>query len=183
MQAATGFPLGVTRRDTHDAAASTEEQLAIIRRLDPHGMRATVIKGNPSAFAAARPGQGLVSDPLNTILCQRLGCRYPMIQTAMGWVARPELVAATCNAGGFGFLAAAVMSAEEVGPAIDRVRSMTAAPFGVNFHMFQPGAERIVDLIIDEKVTAVSFGRGPDQQDDCAASVMRGSPAFPRWAR
>ena len=105
-----------------------------------------------------------MSDPLHTLLCERLGCRYPIIQTAMGWVARPELVAATCNAGGFGFLAAAVLSAEEVGPAIDRVRAMTTAPFGVNFHMFQPGAERIVQTIIDRKVTAVSFGRGPDRQ-------------------
>jgi NAD(P)H-dependent flavin oxidoreductase YrpB (nitropropane dioxygenase family) len=105
-----------------------------------------------------------VSDPLHTILCERLGCRYPVIQTAMGWVARPELVAATCNAGGFGFLAAAVLSPEEVGPAIDRVRSMTSAPFGVNFHMFQPGAERIVQILIDAKVTAVSFGRGPDKK-------------------
>ena len=37
----------------------------------------------------------------------------------MGWVARPELVGASCNAGAFGFLAAAVLSPEEVGPAID----------------------------------------------------------------
>jgi NAD(P)H-dependent flavin oxidoreductase YrpB (nitropropane dioxygenase family) len=105
-----------------------------------------------------------VSDPLHTLLCQRLGCRYPIIQTAMGWVARPELVAASCNAGGFGFLAAAVLKAEEVGPAIDRVRSLTGAPFGVNFHMFQPGAARIVDTLIERKVQAVSFGRGPDKQ-------------------
>ena len=104
-----------------------------------------------------------MSDPLRTPLCDLLGCRYPIIQTAMGWVARPELVAASCNAGAFGFLAAAVMSPDEVGPAIDRVRSMTDRPFGVNFHMFQPGAERIVDTIIGKQVTAVSFGRGPDK--------------------
>ncbi|HTT42804.1 MAG TPA: nitronate monooxygenase [Steroidobacteraceae bacterium] len=105
-----------------------------------------------------------MSDPLSTLLCQRLGCRYPIIQTAMGWVARPELVAASCNAGAFGFLAAAVLPAEEVGPAIDRVRALTRAPFGVNFHMFQPGAARIVDTLIERKVHAVSFGRGPDKQ-------------------
>ena len=81
----------------------------------------------------------------------------------MGWVARPELVAATGNAGGFGFLAAAVLSPDEVGPAIDMVRSLSTAPFGVNFHMFQPGAERIVQILIERKVTAVSFGRGPDK--------------------
>lgn len=100
---------------------------------------------------------------LHTPLVDLLGCRYPIVQTAMGWVARPELVAASCNAGAFGFLAAASLRAEEVGPAIDRVRELTDRPFGVNFHMFQPGAAQIVDTIIAAKVRAVSFGRGPDK--------------------
>jgi NAD(P)H-dependent flavin oxidoreductase YrpB (nitropropane dioxygenase family) len=98
-----------------------------------------------------------------TAIQTMLGCRYPIIQTAMGWVATPELVAATCNAGAIGFLAAGVMKADEVGPAIDKVRSMTSAPFGVNFHMFQPGAAQIVETLIERKVAAVSFGRGPDK--------------------
>jgi len=102
-------------------------------------------------------------DALNTPLVGMLGCRYPIVQTAMGWVALPELVAASCNAGAFGFLAAASLSADEVGPSIDRVRELTDRPFGVNFHMFQPGAARIVDTIIAAKVRAVSFGRGPDK--------------------
>src|SRR3984957_21141778 len=124
-----------------------------------------------------------MSDPLHTLLCQRLGCRYPIIQTAMGWVARPELVGASCNAGAFGFLAAAVLRPEEVGPAIDRVRTLTRAPFGVNFHMFQPGAERIVDIIIERQVTAVSFGRGPDKKMIARfrdAGIARNSTARPR---
>ena len=100
---------------------------------------------------------------LHTPLIDMLGCRHPIVQTAMGWVARPELVAASCNAGAFGFLAAASLRAEEVGPAIDQVRSLTDRPFGVNFHMFQPGAAQIVDTIIAAKVRAVSFGRGPDK--------------------
>ncbi len=102
-------------------------------------------------------------DPLHTPLVELLGCRYPIVQTAMGWVARPELVAASCNAGAFGFLAAASLRADEVGPAIDRVRALTDRPFGVNFHMFQPGAAQIVDTIIAAQVRAVSFGRGPDK--------------------
>jgi len=104
-----------------------------------------------------------MSVSLHTPLVDMLGCRYPIVQTAMGWVARPELVAASCNAGAFGFLAAASLRAEEVGPAIDRVRELTDRPFGVNFHMFQPGAAQIVDTIIAAKVRAVSFGRGPDK--------------------
>jgi NAD(P)H-dependent flavin oxidoreductase YrpB (nitropropane dioxygenase family) len=99
-----------------------------------------------------------------TAIQKMLGCRYPIIQTAMGWVATPELVAGTCNAGGIGFLAAGVMRAEEVGPAIDKVRTMTDKPFGVNFHMFQPGAAQIVETLIEKKVAAISFGRGPDKK-------------------
>ena len=98
-----------------------------------------------------------------TAINELLGSRYPIIQTAMGWVAKPELVAAACNAGAFGFLACAVMRPEEVGPAIDRVRALTDRPFGVNFHMFQPAAEQIVDTIIAKRIAAVSFGRGPDK--------------------
>lgn len=100
---------------------------------------------------------------LHTGLQDLLGCRYPIVQTAMGWVARPELVAASCNAGAFGFLAAATLSADEVEPAIERTRALTDRPFGVNFHMFQPGARRIVDTLIGCRVQAVSFGRGPDK--------------------
>jgi NAD(P)H-dependent flavin oxidoreductase YrpB (nitropropane dioxygenase family) len=99
-----------------------------------------------------------------TAIQKMLGCRYPIIQTAMGWVATPELVAGTCNAGGIGFLAAGVMRADEVGPAIDKVRSLTDKPFGVNFHMFQPGAAQIVETLIEKKVAAISFGRGPDKK-------------------
>jgi len=102
--------------------------------------------------------------PLSTVLTQRLGCRYPIIQTAMGWVAEPPLVAATCNAGAFGFLGAAVMKPPEARAKIAEVRSKTTAQFGVNFHMFQAGASEIVDAILEnrEQIRAVSFGRGPD---------------------
>jgi NAD(P)H-dependent flavin oxidoreductase YrpB (nitropropane dioxygenase family) len=105
-----------------------------------------------------------MADPLHTIMVQRLGCRWPIIQTAMGWVAEPSLVIGSCNAGAFGFLGAAVMTPPEAREKLLQVRRATDRPFGVNFHSFQPGASEIVDLIIQNKdqVRAVSFGRGPD---------------------
>lgn len=101
---------------------------------------------------------------LNTVLTERLGCRYPIVQTAMGWIANAHLVTATSNAGGFGFLAAATMSTELLEAEIARLRSATDRPFGVNFHMFQPNAAQVIDVIIRNKdrVRAVSYGRGPD---------------------
>lgn len=101
---------------------------------------------------------------LSTLLTEALGCRLPVIQTAMGWIAKPELVAATSNAGAFGFLAAAVMTPKEMAQEIARLRDLTAHHFGVNFHSFQPGAAEIVEIILAnrDRVRAVSFGRGPD---------------------
>jgi NAD(P)H-dependent flavin oxidoreductase YrpB (nitropropane dioxygenase family) len=105
-----------------------------------------------------------LADVLDTALTRRLGCRLPVIQTAMGWIATPALVAATSNGGAFGFLAGAVMKPAELGEAIARLKDMTPHNFGVNFHSFQPGAAEIVDIIIAnaDRVRAVSFGRGPD---------------------
>lgn len=102
--------------------------------------------------------------PIETPLTRLLGCRYPIVQTAMGWVATPRLVIATSNAGGFGFLAASVMTPDEARRAIAEVRAGTDKAFGVNFHSFQPGAAAIVDAIVENaaQIRAVSFGRGPD---------------------
>lgn len=100
---------------------------------------------------------------LQTPLTQLLGCRYPIVQTAMGWVADAKLVAATSNAGGFGFLAAATMSTETLRAEIAAVRAATDAKFGVNFHMFQPNAAEVIELVLQnaDRVRAVSYGRGP----------------------
>lgn len=101
---------------------------------------------------------------MNTPLTDLLGCRYPIIQTAMGWVADANLVAATSNAGGFGFLAGAVMTLEEIEQGIAAIKAKTDAPFGVNFHMYVPFAEDIVDLCVAQRVKAVSYSRSPSSQ-------------------
>ena len=102
---------------------------------------------------------------LHTPLCDLLGCRYPVVQTAMGWVASADLVAATCNAGGFGFLAGATITSDRIESEIVRVRELTGdKPFGLNFHMFQPNAQQLLDLAVRHRVRAVSYGRGPDKQ-------------------
>ncbi|MDG3816272.1 nitronate monooxygenase [Pseudomonas aeruginosa] len=101
---------------------------------------------------------------LSTRLTVLLGCRYPIVQTAMGWVANPRLVAATCNAGGFGFLAGATIEPARMEAAILETRRLTAQPFGVNFHMYQPNAEQIVELVLRHAVRAVSYSRSPGRR-------------------
>ena len=98
---------------------------------------------------------------LQTRLTEKLGCKYPIVQTAMGWVADPKLVAGSCNAGGFGFLAGATIPPDEMERDLLRVKELTDKPFGVNFHMYQPNAADIVDMVIRHGVRAVSYSRSP----------------------
>ena len=101
----------------------------------------------------------------NTRVTEALGCRYPIIQTAMGWVSDANLVIATTRAGGFGFLAGATIAADQLEAEIRKVVDATGGSnFGLNFHMFQDNAAQCVDLAIKYRLRAVSYGRGPDRQ-------------------
>ncbi len=51
VQSATGFPL-LKAANIGVTPSPTREQLEIIRRLDPHNLRATVIRGNPPGLRA-----------------------------------------------------------------------------------------------------------------------------------
>jgi NAD(P)H-dependent flavin oxidoreductase YrpB (nitropropane dioxygenase family) len=90
--------------------------------------------------------------------------RAPVVQTGMGWVATPELTAAASEAGAFGFLAAATIPPPEVGAAIERVKALTDRPFGVNFLMDAPGADVIVDAILEHGVAAAGYNRAPSAE-------------------
>ncbi|CAH0991266.1 NADH:quinone reductase [Sinobacterium norvegicum] len=98
---------------------------------------------------------------IKTKLTDLLGCEHPVVQTAMGWVADPNLVAGTSNAGGFGFLAGATIPPQEVERDILRTKELTDKQFGINFHMYQPNAAEIVDLVVKHGIKAVSYSRSP----------------------
>ncbi len=64
---------------------------------------------------------------------EQLGIRIPIIQAPMAGTATPELAAAVSNAGALGSLGLATSSLEAAQAAIARTRSLTDAPFNVNF--------------------------------------------------
>ena len=102
-------------------------------------------------------------DALQTRLTQLFGVRYPIVQTGMGWVATPQLAAATSAAGGLGILAAATMSLDELRRAVKEVRERTDAPFGVNMRADQADVAERVDLLVREGVRVASFAMAPKQ--------------------
>lgn len=69
---------------------------------------------------------------LSPRLSHVLGNPVPIVQSGMGGVAGPELVAAVTNAGGLGVLAALRLTPDKVRAGIARVRALTDGPFGVN---------------------------------------------------
>ncbi len=105
-----------------------------------------------------------MSSVLHTPLCDLLDVPTPIVQTGMGWVATPGLVAAACEAGAFGFLAAATLRPEDVEAEIERVKALTERPFGVNFLMDAPGAELVTDAIIRQGVKAAGYNRAPNPE-------------------
>ncbi len=98
---------------------------------------------------------------MDTALTRLTGVRHPVVQTGMGWVAGPRLVAATANAGGLGILASATMTYPELEAAIAEVRERTDAPFGVNLRADAEDAPARVDLLIRENVKVASFALAP----------------------
>lgn len=99
---------------------------------------------------------------LHTPFCERVGVRYPLVQTGMGWVAGPRLVAATCEAGGLGVLASATMTFQQLADAIAEVRSRTAAPFGVNLRTDVDDVTDRIELMIETGARVASFAQAPN---------------------
>jgi len=69
---------------------------------------------------------------LRTALCEDLAIEYPVLSAGMGSAARPELVAAVSNAGGFGVLGVSGIEADALGAEVERTRALTDRPFGIN---------------------------------------------------
>src|SRR5215831_16522656 len=85
----------------------------------------------PMAPPSAADG-GLDMPELHTALCDLLGIRYPILQSGMGGVAGPELVAEVSRAGALGILAGLNIPGEALRKRIRQVRELTDRPFGVN---------------------------------------------------
>ncbi|XHM66860.1 NAD(P)H-dependent flavin oxidoreductase [Streptomyces nigra] len=98
---------------------------------------------------------------METALTRLTGVRHPVVQTGMGWVAGPRLVAATANAGALGILASATMTVDRLREAVREVRSRTDAPFGVNLRADAPDAGDRADVLIAEGVRVASFALAP----------------------
>lgn len=109
------------------------------------------------------------ADVLRTRFTDLVGCRFPIVQTGMGWVSGANLTAATSAAGGFGILAAVTMTPDQLRDAVRGVKERTDAPFGVNFRADQPDLADRLDFVTSQGVRLVSFAGAPTK--DAIAQV------------
>ncbi len=99
---------------------------------------------------------------MRTAITEMLGIEHPIILAGMGTVSSSDLVAAVSEAGGLGVLGAAFWSPGQLRDEVQRVRSLTSRPFGVDLLLAEgaPGVDEAMQVIFDEKVPVFVSGLG-----------------------
>ena len=101
---------------------------------------------------------------IKTPLCELLGIEYPIFQGGMAWVADASLASAVSNGGGLGIISAMNANADWLRKEIQKAKTLTDKPFGVNIMLMSPYAEEVAQLVIDEGVPVVTTGAGNPSQ-------------------
>jgi nitronate monooxygenase len=109
---------------------------------------------------------------IKTRITELLGIETPIVQGGMMWVGRAELAAAVSNAGGLGILTALTQpTPDDLRREIERCRTMTDKPFGVNLTILPsvnpPPYAEYRKAIIDSGITIVeTAGHKPQEHVD-----------------
>lgn len=93
-------------------------------------------------------------------ICRLLNIKYPIIQGGMVWCSGWKLAAAVSNAGGLGLIGAGSMHPEVLAEHIQKCKSATNKPYGVNVPLMYPEIGKIIDILIEEKVPVVFTSAG-----------------------
>lgn len=112
--------------------------------------------------------EALTGTRLRTAFTEVLGIEHPVVQGGMMWVGRAELAAAVSEAGGLGIITALTQpTPADLVREIERARTLTAKPFGVNLTIMPsinpPPYDEYRRAIIDSGVTIVeTAGSNPE---------------------
>lgn len=93
-----------------------------------------------------------------------LGIKYPIFQGGMAHISDAELAAAVSNAGGLGIISAASGDVALIEKEIDKIRTLTDKPFGVNVMLMGKNIEEIAHLLAAKKVPVITTGAGNPQK-------------------
>ena len=95
-------------------------------------------------------------------LLKILGSRYPVIQGPIGELNDPKMVAAVCEAGGFGMLALGfTRDLGAIKKMITEVRELTDKPFGANLMIaMNPANDQILEILAEAGMKTVTTSAG-----------------------
>ena len=86
--------------------------------------------------------------------------QYPIIQGGMIWCSGWELASAVSNAGGLGLIGSGSMYPEVLRAHIQKCKSATSKPFGVNVPLLYPDIDKHLEIIVEEGVKIVFTSAG-----------------------
>ena len=95
-----------------------------------------------------------------TKITELFGIEYPIIAGGMVWCSGWKLASAVSNAGGLGLIGAGSMHPETLAEHIDKMKTATDKPWGVNLPLMYPELDKIVELIINKGVKIVFTSAG-----------------------
>jgi nitronate monooxygenase len=103
---------------------------------------------------------------MKTRITELLGIEHPIVQGGMQMVGRAELASAVSNAGGLGIITGLTQpTPDDLRKEIERCRTMTSKPFGVNLTVFPtinaPDYKAYAHAIIDSGVAIVETAGTP----------------------
>ena len=98
---------------------------------------------------------------MRTRITELLGIEHPIIQAAMSWASsNSELIVAVSNAGGMGVLAAGPLRPEDFRKILERIRSGTKKPFGVNIPLNNPKAGQLLEIAYEGRIPVMVASQG-----------------------
>jgi len=93
-------------------------------------------------------------------ITQLFEIKYPIIQGGMIWNSGWKLASSVSNSGGLGLIGAGSMYPDVFREHIQKCKSSTDKPFGVNLPMIYPQMDELIDIILDEKIKIVFTSAG-----------------------
>lgn len=89
-----------------------------------------------------------------------LGSEYPIIQGAMRLITLGEMAAAVSRAGAFGIVGASGLNGDRLREEIQKARSLTDKPFGINIPIYRPNALQALEIAIEEGIKTITTSAG-----------------------
>jgi enoyl-[acyl-carrier protein] reductase II len=97
---------------------------------------------------------------MNSLISKLFNIKHPIVQAGMVWCSGWRLASAVSNAGCLGVLGAGSMYPEVLKNQINKCKSATSNPFGVNIPLLYPDVKLLMDIVIQEGVKIVITSAG-----------------------